>query len=127
MFKKSQSSIEFIILVSVMLLFFTIFFTFIYENISDKIQENQNEELKNIAINIQKEINFAFESQDGYFREFSVPDSIGQEDYTLEVIENKIYIKSEKNAIALPIKSITGQIQKGNNIIKKQNSIIYLN
>ncbi len=127
--KKAQAAIEFIILVSVILFFFTIFFMLIQENMSDKIQERQNLELKEIGITFQNEINLASKAGDGYYREFKIPDKIGNKDYTISITENMVYLKTSdnKNAVAFPVLDINGQPLKGTNKIEKQQGEIYLN
>jgi len=126
---KSQSSIEFLILVGVIFFFFLGFLIAIQTSINDKVKEKNNLLLKNTAYKIQDEINFASESSDGYEREFKIPDKIGSKDYDIDIIANMVYLKTidNKNSIALPIPVITGNIIKGDNLIKKINNTIYLN
>lgn len=127
--QKSQSAIEFIILVGAVLFFFTIFFVGVHESMSDKIQERQNNLVKELAFSIQDEINLAYESGEGYRREFKIPEQINGQDYEANLTAEMIYIKTSngKHAIALPVLPITGNIIKGTNIIKKQDGILYLN
>lgn len=129
MIKKSQSSIEFIILVGFVLLFFIIFFLVIQINIGDKIKERKNLAVKEIAFAIQDEINLASKSTDGYQRRFKIANKIGEEDYYAKIIDGIIYVKTSdgKNAIALPVSNVTGDILKGDNLIRKENGGIYLN
>lgn len=128
-YKKSQTAIEFIILVGFLLFFFTVFFVAIQESTGEKVKERQNDIVKETAFAIQDEINLAFKSSEGYTREFNVPGKIGNQDYSVSIVEDLIYLKTDdgKNAIALPIPQITGNIVKGANIIKKQNGEIRLN
>lgn len=127
--KKSQTSAEFIILVSVLLFFFTIFFIAVQINMSDKIKERQNINVKEIALIVQDEINLAHQSDDGYYREFKIPKDIDGMDYNITLIENLVFIKTidEKHAIALPVQNVTGQIVKDKNAIKKINGEVKLN
>ena len=128
-YKKSQTSIEFIILVAALLFFFTIFFIAIQINISDKMKETKDIVVKEIAKTVQDEINLASQSDDGYYREFEIPNEIQGDDYNITIIEDLVYLKTadEKHAIALPVKKINGQIAKDKNIIKKINGEVQLN
>ena len=127
--KKAQTAIEFVILVGFILFFFTAFFLAIQENMSDKINEKQNLMLKETALAIQDEINLALESSEGYYREFKIPDKIGNRDYEVSLVEDSVYLRTNdgKYAIALPIAKVTGEIVKGRNTIKKENGEIKIN
>lgn len=129
MHKKAQTAIEFMVLVGVLLFFFTIFFLVIQESSADKMREQQDNLVRETALAIQDEIALASKSSEGYSREFKVPDKIGNQDYSVSLIEDRIYIKTHdnKSAIALPIQKITGSIVKGENTIKKQNSELSIN
>ncbi len=127
--KKSQTAIEFLILTGVMLFFFTSFFLIIGENTEDKAKENINRIITDIATSVQDEINFAFESMEGYNREFKIPEDINGLEYDISLIEGQVYLKTDngKYAISLPVQNVIGDISKGENVIKKQGGVIYLN
>ena len=127
--KRSQSAIEFLILIGVIAFFFTIFFAALNENIGDKTRERKTIAIENIAVSVQDEINLASKSSDGYSRQFNVPNDFNGEDYSINLTDGMVYVKSSDNkyAIALPIPNITGNVGKGNNLIKKQGGVIYLN
>ena len=127
--KKSQSSIEFIILVGFMLFFFTLFFIAIQSNISSTSESREVTMIKEIALTVQNEINLAYKSSDGYSRKFKLPEKIANQDYTLIIEEEDVYIKTADNkiALALPVIPVTGNINKGENQIRKENDTVYLN
>jgi hypothetical protein len=127
--EKSQSSIEFIILIGAVMFFLLAFFVLMQGNIADKTQEKQNLLVQEIAETIQNEINMASNSNNGYQREFIVQDSLENEEYELNIVEEMIYVRTidGKHAIALPIPAVQGNIKKGVNEINKQNDTIYLN
>jgi uncharacterized protein (UPF0333 family) len=62
--KKSQTSLEFIILVATLLFFFSIFFIFIQISMADKTKQKKDIAIKEIALTIQNEINLAFQSSE---------------------------------------------------------------
>jgi hypothetical protein len=127
--KRSQGALEFLGITVAVIFLFTLLFVAINENLGDKIKEKNNIEIKEIAYTVQDEINLATESSNGYIRNFKVPDDINGKNYSINITADMVYVKSinENNAIALPIPIISGNIVKGENTIKKQNGIVYLN
>ncbi|MBS3088689.1 hypothetical protein J4402_02815 [Candidatus Pacearchaeota archaeon] len=127
--KKSQSAMEFMIIAGAMFLAFISVLLVFQQNLLVKSEEKQRLEVQEIALAVQNEINLAIDSTDGYYRNFTIPEKIINQDYTITVSEGLVYIitDDEKHSIALPIPPVNGTIQKGPNIIRKQNSIIYLN
>lgn len=127
--KKSQSSIEFIILISAILFFFiALLFTF-NQKIADKNKEKLPIELKKTALSVQNEIALATKASNGYQRTFTLPETILNQNYTINITQDLLFIKTtdDKYALALPVHNISGNIQKGTNTIYKANSTIYLN
>ena len=112
--KKSQTAIEFVLLVAVVLFFFAGFFVVVQGSISDKAKQRKNLIVKEIALTIQDEINLASESTDGYLRVFELPAEIGGEDYEVSIAEDMAYVKTGDNkfAVALPVPTITGELSK---------------
>ncbi len=128
-YSKSQTAIEFMILIAFVMFAFSVFLLVIYENMSVKIGEQRNTIIKDTALAIQDEINLAAHSSEGYYREFEIPEKIGGVNYSAEILEEMVYLKTidGKHALALPVPKITGQIVKGKNIIKKENGETKLN
>lgn len=85
--------------------------------------------VKEIALSVQDEINLAYESSDGYLRKFKVPEKIANQDYTLMIVEESVYIKTLDNKIAmsLPVIPVVGDVRRGENQIHKENGTVYLN
>ena len=126
---KSQSAIEFMIILGTVMFFFTLLFISLNDRISDKVKEKNNLAIKEIALTVQDEIAFAYKSENGYQRNFQIPDLANSKEYFLNITDGSIYvITDDKNeAISLPLPSINGNAKKGNNIIKKNESGIFLN
>jgi len=129
--KLSQSAIEFMILVGFLLFSFTVFFIAIQGNMNDKLKERQALAVKNVAIIVQDEINLAFQSSEGYYREFNIPENINGKGYEINITGGLVYLVTDdkKYAIALPVKNVTGDVKKHPNInfIKKESGEIKLN
>ena len=126
---KAQSSIEFIILIGAVMFFLLAFFILMSGDIAGKQGEKQNLLVNEVAESVQNEINMASNSNNDYQREFNVQNSLENEEYDLSITEDMIYVRTDdgKHAVALPIPPVQGTIQKGANIIKKQNDTVYLN
>lgn len=126
---KSQSSIEFVVLIGVVIFFFTVFFIALSESMSEKTRQRQSNSVEDVAINVQEEINLASKSSDGYNRKFEIPYDIDGRKYDINLTQGLVYIKTSDNrdALALPVQNVSGQLIKGDNLIKKNNGIIYLN
>ncbi len=127
--KKAQSAIEFIIIIGVMMTIFLIF-TFIFQsNLTEKTKAQRGLMVQDIASNVQDEIELAYASTDGYFRQFEIQEKIINIDYTIQLVDEVVYIYTADNqhALALPVKNVTGQVQKGQNTITKQEGIVCVN
>lgn len=130
-YSKSQTAIEFVILIAFVLFFFVTFSLVIQGNMSDKLREKKNLAIKEIALTVQDEINLASSSSDGYFRTFKLPKDLNGQAYNIELNEGMVYIYTfdNKYAMALPIANVTvvNLIQKGVNNITKENGEVKLN
>ena len=118
--KKAQSTVEFMVLVAGVLLFFTAFLYVVQNNISDKAKEERSEAIRDIGLIVQDEVILASESSDGYVRNFVLPNDVFGMDYYVNISEELVYIRTAdgKYAMALPVFNVTGQPQKGNNVIR---------
>jgi hypothetical protein len=133
-FRDGQSAVEFMILVGAVLFFFLGMLFVIQGNIGDKLRENKNIVLQEIAISIQKEINLASESSDGYKRDFTIlPNILGLE-YSLCITDGLVYVATDngKHAIALPVEPVDGNLKDepevdNINTIEKINGEVVLN
>lgn len=127
--KKAQSAIEFIMVIGMVIIIFSLF-TFVFQsNLAKKTKEQRNLIVQDVASNVQDEIELAHASTDGYLREFEIPEKIINIDYTIQLVDRVIYIYTADNehALALPVKNVTGQIQKGQNTITKQEGMVCVN
>lgn len=126
--KRGQGSIEFIIVLGVVLLFFVIFFGIIKMNQANKYEENEEKMFQNIVLDVRDEINIAAGSTDGYYREFQIPTNVYGKDYEINISSNGyVYLTSERYAVSYKASNVTGEVKKGPNIIRKENGTVYLN
>ena len=129
MYNKSQTAIEFMMLVGFVFFAFTVFVLAVQTSTSEKIKEEQTLRVKEIVIDVQDEINLASKSSDGYYREFKIPENINGMGYDISITEDMVYLitDDENYAIALPVLEVTGDVNNGVNIIKKEDGVVNLN
>ncbi len=117
---------EFVILMTFMLMIFTMTFAVVqYKTIDirDEITIKQSAEVSNI---VQNEIEMAQSVLGGYKKEFWIPDYINGEEYTIELIDQAELIISfkDKKHIAFLVTEVQGSIspEKGYHIITKDDA-----
>lgn len=129
-FKKGQSAVEFMIIVSGAFLFF-IFLVFIFQlNLQEMMYEENRLFTKKTAYIIKEEIDLALNANEGYFREFELPRKIGNQEYEANIVEkDMIYIITNDNrhSISIPIREINGDLVIGINNISKKDGEVFLN
>ncbi len=128
-FRKGQSAIEFIALVGAVSFFFLAFLFVLNMNLADKTWENRNLMTKEVALTVQNEIGAASKSIDGYRREFNIPLYVVDLDYDINITNGFVYIITVdgQHALALLVANTTGNIMKGENVIRKNNGMVFLN
>jgi hypothetical protein len=127
--EKSQSSIEFMILVGAVLFIFITISLALQTTTVSKSKEKRALEVQNLALIVRNEIDLAFSSLDGYERTFNIPQKIINLDYTIILDNGVVYIITEDSSVALSLstKPVTGQLQKGDNLIRKMGGELFLN
>ena len=127
--KKSQSSMEFFILMG--LAFVTaIFFVAISANEAKEFRDAKEFFLiKDLAFKLQKEVSIANSVEKGYERSFTLPDKLENiVDYFITIRNNTLTINSSKTVFSVAIVNVTGDFTKGSNKIEKRtNGRIYVN
>ncbi len=125
--KKSQGAIEFLSLFIAIFLFFVLFMLVIQEKSNVKNSEKISILANDVALSVQNEINLAFNSPDGYYREFSLPNNLFGKNYEINIEDNIVYVTANKLGISYRVLPVNGTVKKGVNLIKKQNGNVYLN
>ena len=124
---KGQSAMEFMTLIGVLLIIFVAMLGIVS---SDIAYTNKKKELmigEDIIIKIQREINLAARALDGYSREFTIPEKLGNKNYSIWVTGNEVIISTANNDFWRVIPTVNGNITKGKNTINKTNGMIYIN
>ncbi|MEK6895224.1 MAG: hypothetical protein AABX48_01770 [Nanoarchaeota archaeon] len=126
---KSQSSVEFMIVVAAGFFILVVFLIVLQSNILDKTKEKINLEMNQVAITVQNEINLATSASNGYKRTFILPSVVGGMNYTLNISGNILQISTTNGNFALGVSvlPVQGNIKKDSNIIRNQNGTVFLN
>ena len=124
---RAQAAVEFLIIMGIALFFFTTFFLVIQKNTEEKNLEKEIILVEDLALKVQGEINLASKASDGYSREFKIENTILGKEYNISIADRRIYVKTDKAATSYKISDVKGNIQKGVNVIRKNNGTIYLN
>jgi hypothetical protein len=125
--KKGQGATEFAVIFGFVLFAFVMFLVIIQSNQGEKNKDRARLLLQNTALDVQDEINLAAESSDGYIREFKVPEEILGKEYEINLTGGRVQASIEGYYVSYKIFSATGNIQKGSNLIRKENRTVYLN
>jgi hypothetical protein len=87
---RSQSSIEFTILISFMFLIFIVFFYVIGTRFIEIRKENDRLLLDDLGDYLKSEISFASASMDGYQRTFTIPSTLAGKEYQIVINDYKM-------------------------------------
>ena len=130
--RKSEASIEFIVLIGILILFFVFFVGVTGVNNRDIIESTVFTNARSILDIVINEINTASRIE-GYYREFHIPEKLSDgETYTLTIYTDLRMVKIEwgnnKNLMSnIVTESIIGNVNLGTNIIKNEKGIVKIN
>ena len=125
---KSQSAIEFVILVAFMLIVAVTFFAFT----TNKISKSSNDANKQLAEDIAdiplKEVMFAKTVSDGYSRVFTMPSTINNKPFQIAIVDNREIVVnfSGVEAVKFLPDNVSGNLSYGNHLLTKKNGIIVI-
>ena len=129
--KKGQSSFEFVMLMTFVMLVFAVTFVVIQDK-GSFIRSSQTEyQVRALTNIINTEIELAYKVYPGYKKEFWLPEYVNGEDYEikLENSEIEVYYKNKTFLSFLSINrtiNLSGNVSKGYNIILKNSSGIFI-
>lgn len=126
---KSQSATEFIVLAAFMLLVIVGFVAVTSSKVIEANDEGNRKIAEDIANLAYREIETAKSVNDGYTRNFVMPQQVNGIDYTLSITDNRelsVNYLGNEYVKFLP-SNVTGNIIKGSNKISKSSGIISLN
>jgi len=127
--RKAQSTIEFTVLMSFMILMFSVFFVLVGQKLVDLRSDRNYEIAKTIQSIVSNEFQLAKNVEIGYTRQFRLPGSVEGMNYQISIINNtelSISVGGKSVFMRIP-QNVTGNISKGLNIITKNYENITIN
>lgn len=128
--RKAQIAVEFIILISLMLIMFLGFFAIANYRLSEVQAEDRRKEIAKVSDAVFSEIEIAKSVNNGYNRTFKVQKKIYGNHYTMQIIDNTEMITrlyDEEYVLFLPSR-VCGDIFVGvTNEIKKRDKYVCVN
>ena len=123
---KAQASMEFIVLISFVLLIFAVFTPFLWKQQNEILSERKTLTAEKIALIIKKEVDMAVMFGSGYERNFTIPNDILGSNYTIS-IHGKILVlnwnSGETQEILITNKT-SGIPSPGKNKISNEDDVI---
>ena len=126
--KKSQAAIEFIILISFMVFIILSFFAITSSKVLEAREEGSKNTAKSIADYAYTEIETAITVNDGYMRNFTMPQLVNGQNYSIGIVDNREMVVNylDYEYVKFMPSNVTGNVSKGYNIISKQNGTIFI-
>ena len=124
-YKAGQASVEFLILVGILMIIFAILFNYEGGNQFYSFELEIKNNLDNICNSVKNEIESAAEFGPVYNRTFYLPNgnyNITISGYTITVAENRYLV-----SCYIPVKNINGTLRTGKNILIYNESGIFIN
>ena len=128
--RKAEVSVEFLVFVGIILVFFVFFFGIIGSKTREINQVTLFDNAQSIADEIADEINIAARFE-GYYREFQLPENLIN-GYNYSVVFHKelrlVEVKWNGNSAmsTLVTENITGNVSRGHNSLKNENGVIVI-
>ena len=125
--RKAQSSIEFILIFSLLLTILAIGATVAWVRIYGITNANQNLEIDKILDDTSSKIDLAFLEGDGFSINLEIPQVIFGQNYTIDIYDNNVVIIFSNSTYSKHTltENITGTLKKGfNKIINRDGEIL---
>ena len=125
---KAQVSAEFFLFIGMAFIIAIAFSMTSLDHINDFRIRKEGEEVKDVALKLQKELLIAASVEDGYARIFSIPDKLDDYvNYSVVTQNSTITVESKNSIFTVRIPNSVGNATKGTNRINKTNGVIYVN
>lgn len=120
---------EFFILIGLASLTIMIFIVASLDQIKEFQDKREYTLLKDLALKLQTEINLAATAEDGYQRQFTIPDKLGTTiNYSVVIKNNEtLIVYSDKSLYVISVPKVIGNITKNTNTITKSRGVVNLN
>lgn len=125
---RAQVSVEFFILMGMAFLVAIAFEIAAVDQLKDFRMQKESDAVKDLALKLQKESILAASVEDGYIRDFAIPNQLDNNiNYTLTTRNYTITVESKNSIYTFSIPNSIGNFTKGANRINKTGGVIYIN
>ena len=125
--RNAQVALEFMLFAVIAFIILTAMLFSMRKQLIDLNSQRDTKELNDVVNRLREEIFLASIVQDGYYREFSLPNTINRKNYQLS-ISDKLVVGTIRNyTLTIPVPDVAGSPQKGSNTINRTGGVIYLN
>lgn len=125
--KRAQVAFEFVILIGIVFTALLVFTSFVRDNFSEAQSDTDYFKLKDVALSVKSELTLAISLEDGYQRYFFVPLTVDGLEYNISHPNGELLFASEGAEYAVTVPPFEGDVEKGNNVIRKIDGVIELN
>jgi hypothetical protein len=124
---RAQVSTEFIIFLGIGFLIATVVLVSVYEEEQSMFNRRDQEEIHDLSVKIQQEIAIAGMVEDGYVRNFTLPDALPS-GKTYSIFANGTYITivDPISQFEFSVPEYHGMISIGSNVICRRNSEVWV-
>jgi hypothetical protein len=125
--KKSQMAIEFVVLIGMGILISTLVIVVIFQMNTDRNQEKIELKMKDFGYSLQNEIILASEMNEGYMRNFTLPEKVEYTDYNISIyVGRSLMVDYANRRLYYRIPQTNGTIMKGNNQLYNFQGVVYI-
>jgi hypothetical protein len=126
--KKSQSSMEFFILIGFAFMAAIAIVVLSIDHFKDFRNQKEFFLIKDVALKLQKEVSIASSVENGYQRSFELPEKLENTfDYFIITSNTSITINTSRTVFSVRIPEVVGNFSIGVNKIEKVDGTIYVN
>lgn len=125
--KKGQISIEFIFMITIIMVFSLSLISVISYYHKSEIKDKSDDSVNNILLYLQNEVITASKMRSGYSKDFELPLKIDNKNYDIETYTNEIILEFMGNEHIIIIPDVEGNISIPSNTIKKVGEVIKIN
>lgn len=126
--RRAQVALEFVLILLACFVLFAVMLGGINKQLAELSSQRDAKEIRDVTNRLRGEIFLASIVQDGYYRDFRLPEDINDKSYSLEISNGVLTGRLQDHIHRVPAPNVTGTPKNGLNIINRSvGGIIYLN
>ncbi len=124
--RKSQITIEFIILVASGITISLVLLALSMRFFSSLIDDNNSEELYDLGQSLSRELFLSVEAGNGYHRVLVLPLTLNMRDYSVSLSNSTLSLSSGSSRFSFVVPPVIGSLVKGRNVIINDHGVIFV-